>query len=69
MMLNGLDKLNQFNNKEDEPTNLELASYLFWSYGHCMYDYPIPYVFAVIKAHKKVKDEEEKAMKKASKGK
>lgn len=65
--LNGLD---QFVVNPDKPSDIEFLYYLFWDKGiglEKVVEYPLPYLFSILKAHNYVKKEEEKAYKKANK--
>jgi hypothetical protein len=64
-----LDGLNDFVDRSDQPSNMEMIYYLFWEKGidyNRFKDLPIPYIFKILKAHNWVKQEEEKAYKKNS---
>ena len=66
--LDELDKLVTGNTAK--PTDVEFIYYLFWEKGISWEEFnnlPLPYIFAIIKCHTYVKNEEEKAYKKANK--
>lgn len=65
-MLPGLNELEQFNDKKPSPVDVVL--YLFWDKGisyNEFKDLPIPYIMSILQTHNYVKEEEDKAMKKA----
>jgi len=55
--------------KSRKPSNIDMIYYLFWEKGidyNKFKDLPIPYIFRIIHTHNWVKQEEEKAYKKAN---
>jgi hypothetical protein len=58
--------------KQNKPSNIDMIYYLFWKKGidyNTFKELPIPYIFTIINTHNWVQKEEEKAHKKANKGK
>lgn len=71
-MLDGLNTLNEFNDKDSTPTNMEFVHFMFWEKGIGYTEFcelPIPYIISIIKTHNYVKKKEEEANKKASRKK
>jgi len=69
-MLNNLNSLEQFNNNNTKPSNLSMIYYLFWEKGISLKEFnelPIPYILDVVNTYTHIKNEEEKAMKRANK--
>lgn len=60
------------NGKKFKPSNIDMIYYLFWEKGidyNTFKELPIPYIVSIIKTHNWVKEEEDKANKKANKKK
>lgn len=58
--------------KKFKPSNIDRIMYLFWEKGidyNRFKDLPIPYIFKMLKVYNWVKEEEEKANKKANRKK
>ena len=68
-MIDPFSSLSQeFSNESSKPTDQELMLYLFWDKGigyDKVMNYPLPYIFKIMKVWNYVKSEEEKAAKKA----
>jgi hypothetical protein len=72
MSLDFLDSLGDVVDKSGEPSSYEFALYMFWEKGISYEEFkklPIPYTLSIIKTHRWVKQEEEKAYKKAQRKK
>ena len=71
-MLEQLDSLNCLVHDEDQPQDFELVLYLFWEKGigwNEFKEYPLPYIFSIMKSHHYIKKLEEKEVKKAQRKK
>jgi len=67
--MSSLDALDFFDKSNNKPKNIDIILYLFWEKGidyNKFKDLPIPYINKIINTHNWVKQEEEKAHKKAN---
>ena len=69
MNLNSLNSLEKFNSS-NKPSNLDMVYYIFWEKGISLTEFnelPIPYIMSIVSTYTYLKEEEEKAYKKANK--